>query len=171
VGDGAVGLSGVLAAHRLGAARIVLMSRHPDRQDLGRDFGATDIVDQRGEDGIAAVKALFDGIGAAAVLECVGTKESMEQALRSARPGGQVGFVGVPAGGAELPIGELFGTNVGVRGGVAPVRNYIDELLPEVWSGSLRPGRVFDLTLPLSEVAEAYAAMDERRAIKVLLKP
>ncbi|MFC4243796.1 zinc-dependent alcohol dehydrogenase family protein [Gryllotalpicola reticulitermitis] len=171
VGDGAVGLSGVLAASRLGAARIVLMSRHADRQNLGRDFGATDIVAERGDDGIAAVTALFDGIGADAVLECVGTKESMDQALRSARPGGQVGFVGVPAGGAELPISQLFRSNVGVRGGVAPVRNYIDELLPEVWNGSLTPGRVFDLTLPLSEVAEAYAAMDERRAIKVLLQP
>jgi len=171
VGDGAVGLSAVLAAKRLGAARIVLMSRHEDRQNLGRDFGATDIVEQRGDEGIAAVKALFDGVGADAVLECVGTKESMDQALRSARPGGQVGFVGVPSGGPELPVRQLFDSNVGVRGGMAPVRNYIDELLPEVWNGSLKPGRVFDLELPLSEVAEAYAAMDERRAIKALLKP
>ncbi|MCL2514930.1 MAG: zinc-dependent alcohol dehydrogenase family protein [Microbacteriaceae bacterium] len=169
VGDGAVGLSGVLASKRLGASRIVLMSRHEDRQDLGRDFGATDIVAERGEAGVEAVRALFGGIGADAVIEAVGTKESFDQALRSARPGGQVGFVGVPAGGPELPVRQLFNTNVGVRGGVAPVRNYIDELLPEVWSGALQPGRVFDLTLPMSEVAEAYAAMDERRAIKVLL--
>lgn len=171
VGDGAVGLSAVLAAHRLGAARIVLMSRHADRQDLGRDFGATDIVEARGDEGVAAVKELFDGIGPDCVLECVGTKESMDQALRSARPGGQLGFVGVPAGGPELPVRQLFNANVGVRGGVAPVRNYVEELLPEVWNGALEPGRVFDLTLPLSRVAEAYAAMDERRAIKTLLKP
>jgi threonine dehydrogenase-like Zn-dependent dehydrogenase len=171
VGDGAVGLLGVLAAHRLGAARIVLMSRHEDRQNLGRDFGATDIVEARGDEGIRAVKDLFDGIGPDAVLECVGTKESMEQARRSARPGGQVGFVGVPSGGPELPVRQLFDSNVGVRGGMAPVRNYIDELLPEVWNGSLRPGRVFDLELPLAEVAEGYAAMDERRAIKALLRP
>jgi threonine dehydrogenase-like Zn-dependent dehydrogenase len=171
VGDGAVGLCAVLAASRLGASRIVLMSRHADRQAVGREFGATDIVDQRGSDGIAAVKALFDGIGPDAVLECVGTQESMDQAIRSVRPGGTVGYVGVPNGGAELPIQTLFGTNVAVRGGVAPVRNYIDELLPEVLDGRLTPGRVFDLELPLAEVAEAYAAMDERRAIKVLLKP
>ncbi|GAA4167827.1 zinc-dependent alcohol dehydrogenase family protein [Gryllotalpicola koreensis] len=171
VGDGAVGLLGVLAARRLGAARIVLMSRHEDRQNLGLDFGATDIVATRGDEGIQAVKDLFGGIGADAVLECVGTKDSMDQALRTARPGGQVGFVGVPSGGPELPVRQLFNSNVGVRGGMAPVRNYIDELLPEVWNGSLKPGRVFDLELPLSEVAEAYAAMDERRAIKVLLKP
>jgi threonine dehydrogenase-like Zn-dependent dehydrogenase len=171
VGDGAVGLSGVLASKRLGAQRIVLMSRHEDRQNLGRDFGATDVVAERGDAGIEAVRALFDGIGADAVIEAVGTKESFDQALRTARPGGQVGFVGVPNGGPEVPIRALFGSNIGVRGGVAPVRNYIDELLPEVWNGALQPGRVFDLTLPLSEVAEAYRAMDERRAIKVLLKP
>jgi threonine dehydrogenase-like Zn-dependent dehydrogenase len=171
VGDGAVGLSAVLAARRLGADRIVLMSRHKDRQDLGRDFGATDIVEQRGDEGIAAVKELFGGIGPDSVLECVGTKESMDQALRSARPGGQVGFVGVPSGGPELPVRQLFNSNVGVRGGVAPVRNYIDELLPEVWNRSIAPGQVFDLTLPLEQVGEAYAAMDERRAIKTLLRP
>ncbi len=171
VGDGAVGLCGVLAAKRLGASRIVAMSRHPQRQALAREFGATDIIEERGEAGIAAVKALFDGVGAQCVLEAVGTKESMDQAIRSARPGGQVGYVGVPAGGAELPIRTLFGTNVGVRGGVAPVRNYIDELLPEVLDGRLNPGRVFDLELPLADVAQAYAAMDERRAIKVLLRP
>lgn len=171
VGDGAVGLSAVLASKRLGAARIVLMSRHPSRQALGREFGATDIVEERGEEGIAAVKALFDGIGPDAVLECVGTKESMDQALRSARPGGMVGFVGVPSGGPELPVRQLFNSNVGVNGGVAPVRNYIEELLPDVWNGVVQPGKVFDLTLPLAEVAEAYAAMDERRAIKVLLRP
>jgi threonine dehydrogenase-like Zn-dependent dehydrogenase len=171
VGDGAVGLCGVLAAKRLGAERIVAMSRHESRQNLARRFGATDIVAERGDDGVEAVHALFDGVGADCVLECVGTKESMDQALRSARPGGQVGFVGVPNGGPELPMRRMFGTNVGVRGGVAPVRNYIDELLPEVLSGAIEPGLVFDLELPLSEVSDAYAAMDERRAIKVLLRP
>jgi threonine dehydrogenase-like Zn-dependent dehydrogenase len=171
VGDGAVGLCAVLAAKRLGATRIVAMSRHPERQALAREFGATDIIEERGDAGIAAVKAMFGGVGAECVLEAVGTKESMDQAIKSARPGGQVGYVGVPAAGPELPIRVLFGTNVGVRGGVAPVRNYIEELLPEVWDGRLNPGRVFDLELPLAEVAEAYAAMDERRAIKVLLRP
>ena len=171
VGDGAVGLCAVLAAKRLGASRIVAMSRHADRQAVAREFGATDIVEERGAEGIARIKELFDGIGPDCVLECVGTKESMDQALRSARPGGMVGYVGVPNGGAELPIGLMFGTNVGANGGVAPVRNYIDELLPEVLDGRLNPGRVFDLELPMAEVAEAYAAMDERRAIKVLLRP
>ncbi|HMM83700.1 MAG TPA: zinc-dependent alcohol dehydrogenase family protein [Terrimesophilobacter sp.] len=171
VGDGAVGLCAVLAAHRLGASRIVAMSRHVDRQAIAREFGATDIVQERGDDGVARVKELFNGIGADCVLECVGTKESMDQAIRSTRPGGMVGYVGVPAGGPELPIRTLFNNNVGVRGGVAPVRGYVDELLPEVLSGAIRPGRVFDLELPLSDVAHAYAAMDERRATKVLLRP
>ena len=171
VGDGAVGLCGVLAAKRLGATRIVAMSRHADRQAMALEFGATDIVEERGADGILRIKELFDGIGPDCVLECVGTTESMDQALRSVRPGGMVGYVGVPNGGAELPIGFMFGNNVGAQGGVAPVRNYIEELLPEVLSGAINPGRVFDLELPLAEVAEAYAAMDERRAIKVLLRP
>ncbi len=171
VGDGAVGLCAILAARRLGASRIVAMSRHADRQALAREFGATDVIEERGDEGVEQVKALFDGLGADCVLECVGTKESMDQAIRSARPGGMIGYVGVPNGGAELPIRRLFGTNVGVNGGVAPVRNYIEELLPEVLAGTLNPGPVFDLELPLSEVAEAYAAMDERRATKVLLRP
>ncbi|THG29518.1 zinc-dependent alcohol dehydrogenase family protein [Naasia lichenicola] len=171
VGDGAVGLCGVLAAHRLGAARIVAMSRHESRQALAREFGATDIVEERGEHGIARVMELFDGIGADCVLECVGTKESMDQALKSARPGGRVGYVGVPNGGPELPMRLLFNSNIGVAGGVASVRNYMDELLPDVLDGTIQPGKVFDLELPLREAAEAYAAMDERRAIKVLLRP
>jgi threonine dehydrogenase-like Zn-dependent dehydrogenase len=171
VGDGAVGLCGVLAASRLGASRVVAMSRHETRAALAREFGATDVVAERGDEGIAVIREMFDGVGADRVLECVGTEESMRQALGSARPGGQVGFVGVPNGGPELPMRKLFNSNVGVRGGVAPVRNYVEELLPEVLSGALRPGKVFDLELPLSEVAEAYAAMDERRAIKVLLRP
>jgi len=171
VGDGAVGLCAVLASARLGAERIVAMSRHADRQALATRFGATDIVAERGDEGVQCIRDLTGGIGADAVLECVGTKESMDQALRSARPGGQVGYVGVPNGAPELPIRRMFNTNVGVRGGVAPVRNYVEELLPEVWDGRLQPGAVFDLELPLAEVAEAYAAMDERRAIKVLLRP
>ena len=171
VGDGAVGLCAVLAAKRLGASRIVAMSRHADRQAVALEFGATDIVEERGAEGIKRIKELFDGIGPECVLECVGTKESMDQAIKSVRPGGTVGYVGVPNGGSELPIRELFQSNIGVNGGVAPVRNYIDELLPEVLSGAIDPGRVFDLQLPLAEVAEAYAAMDERRAIKVLLRP
>jgi threonine dehydrogenase-like Zn-dependent dehydrogenase len=171
VGDGAVGLCAVLASKRLGASRIVAMSRHADRQAIAKEFGATDIVEERGDDGVARVKELFGAIGPEFVLECVGTKESMDQAIRSVRPGGMVGYVGVPNGGAELPIRTLFNANVGVNGGVAPVRNYIDELLPEVLDGRINPGLVFDLELPLREVAEAYAAMDERRATKVLLRP
>lgn len=171
VGDGAVGLCAILASKRLGASRIVAMSRHADRQAVAREFGATDVIEERGDEGVAAVQALFDGIGADFVLECVGTQESMDQAIRSARPGGMVGYVGVPNGGAELPIRSLFGRNVGVNGGVASVRSYVEELLPEVLSGQINPGRVFDVQLPLAEVAEAYAAMDERRAIKVLLRP
>jgi threonine dehydrogenase-like Zn-dependent dehydrogenase len=171
VGDGAVGLCAVIAATRLGAARVIAMSRHPERQALAREFGATDIVEERGDEGIARIQELTGGIGADYVLECVGTKESMDQAIRSTRPGGMVGYVGAPNGGPELPVRPLFNRNVGVNGGVAPVRNYIDELLPEVLAGVIEPGRVFDLELPLSEVAEAYAAMDERRATKVLLRP
>ncbi|MCI2956612.1 zinc-dependent alcohol dehydrogenase family protein [Agromyces atrinae] len=171
VGDGAVGLCAVIAAKRLGATTIIAMSRHADRQELARRFGATHIVAERGDEGVEAVQALTGGIGADRVLECVGTKESMDQAIRSARPGGMVGYVGVPNGGPELPVRALFGRNVGVNGGVAPVRGYIAELLPDVLSGAIEPGAVFDLELPLAEVAEAYAAMDERRAVKVLLRP
>ena len=171
VGDGAVGLCAVIAAKRLGATTIIAMSRHPQRQALAREFGATHIVEERGDAGVAAVQELTGGLGADRVLECVGTKESMDQALRSARPGGMVGFVGVPNGGPELPVRRMFNTNVGVNGGVAPVRGYIEELLPDVRSGAIRPGRVFDLELGLDDVAEAYAAMDERRATKVLLRP
>ncbi|GAA1509984.1 hypothetical protein BJ978_001177 [Agromyces terreus] len=171
VGDGAVGLCAVIAAKRLGATTIIAMSRHADRQALARRFGATHVVAERGDEGVAAVRELTGGIGADRVLECVGTKESMDQAIRSARPGGMVGYVGVPNGGPELPVRPLFNRNVGVNGGVAPVRGYIEELLPDVLSGEIEPGLVFDLTLPLAEAAEAYAAMDERRAIKVMLQP
>ena len=151
--------------------RIIAMSRHPRRQALAREFGADDIVEERGDEGIDARPGATRRHRRRCVLECVGTAESMDQALRSARPGGTVGYVGVPNGGAELPIRLMFGSNVGVNGGVAPVRNYIEELLPEVLDGTIHPGRVFDLELPLAEAAEAYAAMDERRAIKVLLRP
>ena len=171
VGDGAVGLCAIIAAKRLGATTIIAMSRHPQRQALAREFGATHIVEERGDAGIARVRELTEGIGADRVLECVGTKESMDQALRSTRPGGMVGYVGVPNGGPELPVRQMFGRNVGVNGGVAPVRGYIEELLPDVRSGAIQPGRVFDLVLPLTEAAEAYAAMDERRATKVMLRP
>ena len=171
VGDGAVGLCAVLAAKRLGATTIIAMSRHESRQNLARRFGATHIVETRGDEGVARVRELTGGIGADCVLECVGTKESMQQALDSARPGGMVGYVGVPNGGPELPVRQMFGSNVGVNGGVAPVRGYMEELLPDVLSGAIEPGLVFDLELPLEEIAEAYAAMDERRAIKTLVRP
>ena len=171
VGDGAVGQCAVLAAARLGAERIVMMSRHQDRQRLARDFGATDVVAERGRAGSAAVKELFGGIGADCVLECVGTQESMRQAMGATRPGGTVGYVGVPNGGSELNIRMMFGSNINVRGGVAPVRAYLEELLADVLAGSLDPGRVFDQTLALDDVAEAYAAMDERRSIKTMLRP
>jgi threonine dehydrogenase-like Zn-dependent dehydrogenase len=171
VGDGAVGLCAIIAAKRLGATTIIAMSRHADRQALAREFGATHVVEERGDEGVAAVQELTGGIGADRVLECVGTKESMDQALRSTRPGGMVGYVGAPNGGPELPIRRMFNRNVGVNGGVAPVRGYIGELLPDVRSGAIRPGLVFDLELPLTDAAEAYAAMDERRAIKSLIRP
>jgi hypothetical protein len=170
VGDGAVGLCGVLAARRLGAERVVAMSRHAARQDLARAFGATDVVEARGADGAAAVAEALGGIGADSVLECVGTKDSMDQALATVRPGGAVGFVGVPHG-VELDVRDLFRRNVCVGGGVAPVRAYIPQLLPDVLSGAIDPGRVFDLELPLADVAEGYTAMHERRATKVLLRP
>jgi threonine dehydrogenase-like Zn-dependent dehydrogenase len=171
VGDGAVGLCGVLAAKRLGAERIIAMSRHADRQAIAREFGATDIVAERGDDGVAKVRELLGGVLADSVLECVGTKESMEQALHSVRPGGALGFVGVPTGGAEAPLRYLFDTNISIAGGMAPARTYIPELLADVLDGKINPGRVFDTVMPLEEAPEAYRAMDERRAIKVLLTP
>jgi threonine dehydrogenase-like Zn-dependent dehydrogenase len=171
VGDGAVGLCAVLAAKRLGADRVVAMSRHADRQAVARQFGADDVVAERGDAGVAAIEELTDGVGADAVLECVGTKESMQQAIDATRPGGRVGYVGVPAGGPELPIGQLFSSNVSVGGGVAPVRAYLPELLDDVLAGRLDPGPVFDSTFPLADVADAYRAMDERTAIKTLLRP
>jgi threonine dehydrogenase-like Zn-dependent dehydrogenase len=170
VGDGAVGLCGVLAASQLGAERVIAMSRHQERQQVAREFGATDIVAERGDEGIARIKELTEGVGADAVLECVGTGESMVQALRSTRAGGMVGWVGVPHG-VELPMQDLFWRNVGVRGGPAPVRQYLPDLLDRVWKRQIDPGKVFDKVLPLKQVADGYRAMDQRRAIKVLLRP
>ncbi|MFF7358645.1 zinc-dependent alcohol dehydrogenase family protein [Streptomyces filipinensis] len=170
VGDGAVGLCAVIAAKERGAERIIAMSRHESRQRLALEFGATDIVTERGEDGVARIKEMTGGIGADSVLECVGTAQAMQQALHSARPGGNVGFVGVPH---EVAIDgkELFFSHVGLRGGPAPVRRYLPDLIDRVLTGRIDPGKVFDLTLPLAQVAEGYQAMDERRAVKTLLKP
>src|SRR5438128_5713100 len=170
VGDGAVGLLAVLSARQMGAERIIAMSRHESRQKLAREFGATEIVSERGAEGIARIKELTKGVGADSVLECVGTQESMMQAIRSTRPGGSVGYVGVPHG-VELNGSELFFAHVHLHGGPAPVRRYLPELIDLVWTGRISPGKVFDLTLPLAQVAEGYRAMDERRAIKTLLRP
>jgi threonine dehydrogenase-like Zn-dependent dehydrogenase len=169
VGDGAVGLLGVLAAKQLGAERIIAMSRHADRQALARRYGATDIVEERGDAGVAAIKELTDRLGAHSVIEAVGTQESMMQAIRATRPGGHVGYVGV-SHGVELPGEELFFSGVHLHGGPAPVRRFLPELVESIMRDELDAGAVFDLTLPLSEAAEGYRAMDERRAIKVLLE-
>jgi threonine dehydrogenase-like Zn-dependent dehydrogenase len=169
VGDGAVGLSGVLAAKRLGAGRIIALSRNPVRQEVAREFGATDIVEQRGEEATEAVLQLTGDVGVDATLECVGTGQAMHTALSIARPGSMVGYVGVPHG-VELPIGEMFFGNKGVRGGSAPARAYIPELLDDVLEGRINPGRVLDYETDLDGIADAYAAMDERRAIKSLVR-
>jgi threonine dehydrogenase-like Zn-dependent dehydrogenase len=170
VGDGAVGLLGVLSAKQMGAKRIIAMSRHEARQKLAREFGATDIVTERGKEGVARIKDLTDGIGADSVLECVGTQESMRQAIRATRKGGHVGYVGVPHG-VELKGEELFYAHVHLHGGPAPVRRFLPELIDMVWRRKIDPGKVFDLTLPLDHIADGYRAMDERRAIKTLLRP
>lgn len=170
VGDGAVGLCAVLAAKRLGAEQVIAMSRNEPRQQIAREFGATGLVEQRGTDGAEAVKKFLGGIGPDAVLECVGSRESMDQALATVRPGGTIGYVGLPHG-VQLPVATMFHSNIGLVGGVAPVREYLPELLSEVLAGTISPGRVFDLELPLDEVAEGYRAMHERRATKVLLRP
>ena len=169
VGDGAVGLSAVLASAQLGATTVIAMSRHADRQRVATEFGATQIVAERGAEGVAKVKELTDGIGADAVLECVGTEDARLQAVDCVRDGGNVGLVGVPHG--ELPVDSLFWRNVGLKGGPAHVRTYLPHLLELVLNRTINPGLVFDLELPLAEVAEAYRAMDERRAIKALLRP
>jgi threonine dehydrogenase-like Zn-dependent dehydrogenase len=170
VGDGAVGLLAVLAASQLGAERIIAMSRHQPRQQLAREYGATDIVTERGDAGVARIEELTGGLGAHSVVEAVGTQESMLQAIRSTRPGGHVGFVGV-AHGVELPGTELFYSHVHLHGGPAPVRRFLPELIDLIWNRQIDPGKVFDLTLPLDQAAEGYRAMDQRRAIKTLLRP
>ncbi|HVW30635.1 MAG TPA: zinc-dependent alcohol dehydrogenase family protein [Polyangiaceae bacterium] len=169
VGDGAVGLLAVLSAKQMGAERIVAMSRHETRQRLAREFGATDIVTERGDEGIARIKELTKGIGADSVLECVGLPESMKQAIGAARPGGYVSYVGVPHG-VQLDGQDLFFRHVHLHGGPAPVRRYLPKLIELISGGKINPGKVFDLTLPLEKVAEGYRAMDERRAIKTLLR-
>jgi threonine dehydrogenase-like Zn-dependent dehydrogenase len=169
VGDGAVGLSGVLAAKRLGAERIILMSRNPARQAMAREFGATDVVEQRGDEATSVLMEMTDGVGVDATLECVGTGQAMKTAVSIARPGSMVGYVGVPHG-VELPIGEMFLRNKGVRGGSAPARAYIPELLDDVLEGRINPGRVLDYETDLDGIGDAYAAMDERRAIKSLVR-
>ncbi|WP_435279742.1 zinc-dependent alcohol dehydrogenase family protein [Streptomyces sp. 1222.5] len=170
VGDGAVGLSAVLAARELGAERIIAMSRHENRQKLATEFGATDIVTERGEEGVARIKDMTGGIGADRVLECVGTDQSTQQALHSTRPGGGMGITGVPHG-VQIDGTALFYSHVTVQGGPAPVRRFLPDLIDRVMTGHINPGRVFDLTLPLDQAAEGYKAMDERRAIKSLLRP
>lgn len=169
VGDGAVGLMGVLAARQMGAARVIAMSRHKTRQDLALEFGATDIVAKRGAEGVAEIKKLTNGIGADAVLECVGTQESMDQGLQCARPGAMIGYVGVPHG-VQFDGQGLFFAQVGMLGGPAPVRRFLPDLIDLVLTRKINPGKVFDLEVPLADVAEGYRAMDERRAIKTLLR-
>jgi threonine dehydrogenase-like Zn-dependent dehydrogenase len=170
VGDGAVGLLAVLAAKQLGAERIIAMSRHDSRQQLALEYGATDIVEERGEDGVARIKELTDGLGAHSVVEAVGTQESMMQAISSTRPGGNVGFVGV---GHEVAVPgmDLFWSLVHLHGGPAPVRRFLPELIDLILKREIDPGKVFDLELPLDQAAEGYDAMDQRRAIKALLRP
>jgi threonine dehydrogenase-like Zn-dependent dehydrogenase len=170
VGDGAVGLLGVLSAKQMRAERIIAMSRHDKRQQLAREFGATDIVSERGDEGMARIKGMTDGIGADSVLECVGTEESMKQAVGSARRGGYVSFVGVPHG-VELDGQEMFFSQVHLHGGPAPVRHFLPKLIDLIFERKIDPGKVFDLMLPLEDVAQGYRAMDERRAIKTLLRP
>ena len=170
VGDGAVGLLAVLAAKQMGAERIIAMSRHEPRQKLALEFGATDIVTERGDEGVARIKELTRGLGAHSVIEAVGTQESMLQAIHATRPGGHVGYVGV-FHEAQLPVMDLFFSHVHLHGGPATVRRFLPKLIDLIWNQKINPGKVFDLTLPLDQAAEGYRAMDERRAIKTLLIP
>jgi threonine dehydrogenase-like Zn-dependent dehydrogenase len=170
VGDGAVGLLGILAARQLGAERVIAMSRHADRQALAREFGATEIIEERGDAGVAAVKNLTGGLGAHSVIEAVGTQQAMMQAIRATRPGGHMGFVGV-SHDVRLPGEELFYSHVHIHGGPAPVRRFLPDLIQLIWNREINPGKVFDLELPLDRAAEGYEAMDQRQAIKVLLRP
>jgi threonine dehydrogenase-like Zn-dependent dehydrogenase len=170
VGDGAVGLLAVLSAKQMGAERVIAMSRHKARQDLARIFGATDIVEERGEEGVARIKEMTKGIGADCVLECVGTQQSMSQALGATRPGGHMSYVGVPHGVSFDGL-QIFFAAVHLHGGPAPVRRFMPKLIDMVERGTIDPGKVFDMKLPIAQVAEGYKAMDERRAIKALLQP
>src|SRR4249920_1415541 len=169
VGDGAVGLLGVLAAQQLGAERIIAMSRHEPRQQLALEFGATDIVEERGDEGVARVKELTGGFGAHSVVEAVGTQESLMQAIRSTRPGGHLGYVGV-FHDVALPVADLFFSGINLHGGPAPVRRFLPEFIDLIWNRRIDPGKVFDLELPLDQAAAGYVAMDTRQAIKVLLR-
>lgn len=171
VGDGAVGLCGVIAARRLGAERIIILGRHADRIALAREFGATDVVSERDEEAIERVRELTGGHGAHSVLECVGTEQATLRAVQIARPGGAVGRVGVPHYEAIPSAQPTFYSNVTVSGGPAPVRAYIEELLPDVLEGRIEPGRVFDRTVNLDGVPDGYRAMNEREALKVMVKP
>jgi threonine dehydrogenase-like Zn-dependent dehydrogenase len=171
VGDGAVGLCGVIAARRLGAEQIIIMGRHPDRIALAREFGATDVVSERGDEGVERVKELTGGFGVHSALECVGLEQSMLTALSIARPGGAVGRVGVPQDEAMPAAQPSFYNNVTIAGGPAPVRAYIEELLPDVLEGRIEPGRVFDRVTNLDGVPDGYRAMNEREALKVMVKP
>jgi len=171
VGDGAVGLCGVIAAKRLGAEQIIIMGRHEDRVSLARDFGATDIVSERGAEAIERVKELTSGYGVHSVLECVGTEDATRTAVEITRPGGAVGRVGVPHYEGIPSAQPSFYKNVTVGGGPAPVRAYIDELLPDILEGRIEPGRVFDSTVDIDGVPEGYRAMNDRESIKVLVKP
>jgi threonine dehydrogenase-like Zn-dependent dehydrogenase len=170
VGDGAVGLLAVLSARQMGAGRIIVMSRRETRQKLARTYGATDVVPERGDDAVARIMDLTEGVGADSAVECVGTQESMMQAIKSTRPGGSIGYVGVPHG-VSLEGQQLFFRHVRLHGGPAPVRRFLPQLIDLVWNRKIDPGKVFDLTLPLADVAEGYRAMDTRRAIKTLLRP
>jgi threonine dehydrogenase-like Zn-dependent dehydrogenase len=171
VGDGAVGLCGVIAARRLGAEQIIILGRHADRIALAREFGATDVVSERGDEAIERVRELTNGFGVHSVLECVGLEQSMLTAISIARPGGAVGRVGVPQDETMPASQPAFYNNVTVSGGPAPVRAYIEELLPDILEGRIEPGRVFDRVVGLDDVPDGYRAMNERKAIKVMVKP
>ncbi len=171
VGDGAVGLCAVLACKQLGATKIILMSRHEDRQKIGKQFGATDIVPERGKEGIEKVKALTEAIGADCVLDCVGAAPAREMAMGMVRPGGRIGCVGVPESIPDIKAGDIFWKNITIGGGIAPTRTFIPQLMPDVLSGKLDPAPVFDMTLPLTELAKGYEAMDKRKSVKVLIRP
>jgi threonine dehydrogenase-like Zn-dependent dehydrogenase len=171
VGDGAVGLCGVIAAQRLGAEQIIILGRHPERTELARQFGATDVVPERGDEGVERVRELTDGYGVRSVLECVGLEQSMLTAINIARPGGAIGRVGVPQDETMPGSQTAFYPNVTIGGGPAPARAYIEELLPDILDGTIQPGRVFDRSLPLAETPDGYRAMDEREAIKVMIEP